>query len=77
MTTEVSQTTRKPRKVPPKLGAGKSKKINLVAEEAWLTKLDNWCKQQGWPVPTRSDAIRTLVERAIDADGLKPKKPKG
>jgi hypothetical protein len=67
------------RAVPPKLGAGKSRKINLIAEEAWLDRIDEWRKRQPWPSPTRSDAIRRLVDRSLDADengGDKPKPKK-
>ena len=65
------------RAVPPKLAAGKSRKINLIADAEWLDRIDEWRKRQDWPSPTRSDAIRTLVDQALGADANDDKpKPK-
>jgi metal-responsive CopG/Arc/MetJ family transcriptional regulator len=62
--------------LPPKL-ADETQRINLIADRKWLDKIDEWRKRQGWPAPTRSDAIRRLVDQALDAPkGDKPKKPK-
>jgi hypothetical protein len=65
--------------LPPKL-ADETQRINLLADRKWLNKIDEWRKRQEWPSPTRSDAIRILVEAGIEAlspgDGDKPAKPK-
>jgi hypothetical protein len=65
--------------VPPKLGAGKSRKINLIAEEDWLARIDDYRKRQPGLSPTRSEVIRKFVDQGLDAAdaGDKPKpKPK-
>jgi hypothetical protein len=64
------------RAVPPKLGAGKSRKINLIAEEAWLDRIDEYRARQPWPAPTRSDVIRKFVDQGLDAEAHGDKKPK-
>jgi hypothetical protein len=54
---------------------GEIKRLQMKCGVKWLAKLDRWRGQQ--PVPlTRSDAIRRLVARAIDAESstVKPKK---
>jgi hypothetical protein len=71
---------RKRRDVPPKLGDGKSRKINLIAEEAWLARIDEYRKRQPGLSPTRSEVIRKFVDQgldAADAGGDKPAKRKG
>jgi metal-responsive CopG/Arc/MetJ family transcriptional regulator len=65
--------------MPPKL-ADETQRINLLADRKWLDKIDDWRKRQEWPSPTRSDAIRILVEMSLDRElsADKPKKkPKG
>jgi metal-responsive CopG/Arc/MetJ family transcriptional regulator len=68
----------KRREVVPKLAAH-TQKINLLADKDWLDLIDEYRKRQGFPTPTRSDAIRRLVDQALEANGIKhkPKKPKG
>jgi hypothetical protein len=65
--------------LPPKL-ADDTQRINLLADRKWLNKIDEWRKRQAWPGPTRSDAIRQLVDWALEAqskgNGDKPAKPK-
>jgi len=64
--------------LPPKL-ADETHRIHLLSDRKLLTKIDDWRKGHEWP-PTRSDAIRILVEAGIEAlnaaDGDKPAKPK-
>jgi hypothetical protein len=75
MRTEMIPRNRKA--VPPKLGAGKSRKINLIAEEAWLNRIDEYRARQPWPAPTRSEVIRKFVDQGLDAaDGGGKPKPK-
>jgi hypothetical protein len=64
--------------VPPKLGDGKSRKINLIAEEAWLDRIDEYRKRQPGLSPTRSEVIRKFVDQGLDAAvaGNKPSKPR-
>lgn len=61
--------------VPPKL-FNKAKRIALVADLEWLSRIDEWRKRHGWPPPTVSDSVRQLVDIGLDAiaDGYKPKK---
>jgi hypothetical protein len=42
----------------------------------WLAKLDRWRRGKQPVPPNRSDAIRQLVERAIDADCSTSRKKK-
>lgn len=65
---------RKLASMPPKL-ADETQRINLLAERKWLNKIDDWRKQYEWP-PTRSDAIRQLVDIGVEAlaNGYKPKR---
>lgn len=39
--------------------------INLRVDEALLTKIDDWRRRQD-DIPTRSEAIRRLVRKALD-----------
>ena len=74
----IEMIPRNPTAVPPKLGAGKSRKINLIAEEAWLARIDEYRKRQPGLSPTRSEVIRKFVDQgldAADAAGAKPAKP--
>jgi hypothetical protein len=75
MRAEMIQRTH--REVVPKL-ATHTQKINLLADKDWLDLIDEYRKRQGFPTPTRSDAIRRLVDQALEANGIKhkPKKPK-
>jgi len=43
-----------------------SRKINLIADRAWLDRIVEWRKIQDWPYPSRSEAIRRLVELALE-----------
>lgn len=55
----------KSRKMPPRLEpASPGKKINLVAPQAWLRRIDAWRRKQE-PIPNRSEAIRILVDIAL------------
>jgi hypothetical protein len=56
----------------------KSKRIAIVVSEDWLQRVGTWRKQQA-DFPTLSDAIRKLVDQALDAraDKPKPSKAKG
>jgi hypothetical protein len=76
MRAEMIQGKRKA--VVPKLAAH-TQKINLLADKDWLDLIDEYRKRQGFPTPTRSDAIRRLVDQALEVNGIKPKhrKPKG
>jgi hypothetical protein len=50
-------------------------KLMFVAPLDWIKKLDSWRRNQP-DVPTRSESIRRLVEKAIAADEKAEKKPK-
>jgi hypothetical protein len=65
---------RKRASMSPKKLAEETQRINLLADRKWLIKIDEWRKQYEWP-PTRSDAIRQIVEIGLEAlaHGYKPK----
>jgi hypothetical protein len=60
--------------VPPKL-ANSVRKVNLIAPEDLLAKIDQWRRNQPG-LPNRSEAIRKLIEAGLDAMGKGTKKPK-
>jgi hypothetical protein len=51
-------------------------RLNLIAPVDWLKRIDQWRRHQP-NLPTRSEAIRTLVERGLEAEARGEKKPKG
>jgi hypothetical protein len=61
--------------LPPKL-FNRAKRIALVVDLEWLSRIDEWRKRHGWPPPTVSDSVRQLVDIGLDAlaNGYKPKK---
>ena len=48
------------------------KRLQLIGPVDWVKRIDAWRRQQP-NLPSRSEAIRTLVDRALDAEA----KPKG
>ncbi len=57
--------------MPPKLKDGvPTKRLELVVPETWTERLDEWRAKQR-PIPNRSEAIRMLVERALEATARK------
>jgi hypothetical protein len=52
------------------------KRLQLIAPVDWLKRIDAWRRHQP-NLPSRSEAIRTLVERGLEADARGEKKPKG
>ncbi len=64
--------------LPPKL-ANETKRIALVVDKEWLKRIAEWRRLQP-EMPTTSDAIRKLVDWAIDMqskeNGDKPPKAK-
>ena len=55
--------------VPPKL-FNKAKRIALVVDLEWLSRIDEWRKRHGWPPPTVSDSVRQLVDQALELHRL-------
>lgn len=53
------------------------KRLLLAVSEEFLTRLDAWRLAQPGITPTRSDAIRWLVERGMERTEPKPRKGKG
>ena len=50
---------------------GKTERIELRASGEFLKALDEWRRRQA-DLPSRSSAIRQLVEKALAADSNKP-----
>lgn len=40
----------------------------IVCTASWVAAVEEWCKHQPGRAPTFSDAVRTLVDRALEAD---------
>ena len=48
----------------------------IVCTPRWAKRIDQWRGAQ-WPIPTWSEAVRILVEEALDArEASTPRKPK-
>lgn len=47
-------------------------RLNLIAPVDWLKRIDAWRRKEP-NLPTRSEAIRRLVEIALDAEGARDK----
>jgi hypothetical protein len=62
-------------KMPPKLADG-VRKVALMAPVALIARIDRWRRHQT-DVPNLSEAIRRLIEKALDAETKGDKKPKG
>lgn len=54
--------------MPPRLDKdAPSGRINVIASEALLDRIEEWRARQR-PIPTKSEAARMLMEMALDAD---------
>jgi hypothetical protein len=62
------------RRMPPKL-ANETKRIALVVDKEWLKRIADWRRLQP-EMPTTSDAIRKLVDWALDMQNKASDKPK-
>jgi hypothetical protein len=52
--------------MPPKLEPGMpTDRIQIIAPRSWVEMIDEWRRRQPGKIPTRSEAIRLLVEQAI------------
>ena len=55
--------------MPSKLETGtETTKIHLAVPKTWVDKIDEWRAKQR-PIPNKSEAIRVLVEHALEAEG--------
>jgi hypothetical protein len=52
------------------------KRLQLIAPVDWLKRIDAWRRHQP-NLPSRSEAIRRLVEMSLDAAEGGERKPKG
>jgi hypothetical protein len=56
------------RKMPPKLDDDSpTERVQLVTTAAWMERLEAWRRKQP-RIPSKSEAIRLLVDRALDAE---------
>lgn len=54
--------------MPPKLDEGApTERVQIVAPQPWIDRVEEWRRKQP-RIPSRSEAIRLLVERALDAE---------
>jgi hypothetical protein len=55
--------------VPPKLEAeSETERVQIVAPASWVERVEEWRRKQP-RIPSRSEAIRILVDQAIAAEG--------
>lgn len=53
--------------MPPKLQDGvETERVQIVAPASWISRIDEWRRTQK-KIPSRSEAIRLLVDKALDA----------
>lgn len=54
--------------MPPKLDTeSPTERVQLVTTSAWMERLETWRRKQP-RIPSKSEAIRLLVDRALDAE---------
>jgi hypothetical protein len=54
--------------MPPKLEADiETRRMQLVAPATWFERVESWRAKQR-PIPSKSEAVRILVDRSLDAD---------
>lgn len=49
----------------------KTDRLEMRVSPAWLMRIDDWRRLQP-VIPTRTQAVRLLVERGLEASGLPP-----
>jgi hypothetical protein len=55
--------------MPPKLDTDSAtERVQLVTTAAWMERLEEWRRKQP-RIPSKSEAIRMLVEKALEAEG--------
>jgi hypothetical protein len=60
--------------MPPRLEDGTpTERLQIVAPSSWVARIEEWRRQQP-RIPSKSEAIRMLVEQALDAHEAKTKK---
>lgn len=61
--------------VPKKLDeSSPTERVQIVAPASWLERLDEWRRRQP-KIPNRSEAIRRLVDIALDAQKTARRRP--
>jgi hypothetical protein len=61
--------------MPPRLEKGTAtERVEMKAPTSWLERLDEW-RSTRRPIPSRAEAIRILVDQALDAGGARQKEP--
>ena len=57
--------------MPPKLDeATETERVHIVAHSAWIQRVEEWRRNQA-RIPSRSEAIRILVDLALDREAKK------
>ena len=55
--------------MPPKLEEGTdTERHQIVAPKTWGERIDEWRRKQPGRIPSKSEAIRILVDRALASD---------
>jgi Arc/MetJ-type ribon-helix-helix transcriptional regulator len=53
--------------MPPRLEEGtETERIQIVAPSTWVDKIDEWRRAQPGRIPSKSEAIRMLVDLALE-----------
>lgn len=57
------------RHMPPKLEDGiETERLQIVAPRTWVDRIEDWRRKQPGRIPSKSEAIRILVDRALEAE---------
>ena len=52
--------------MPPRLEPGiTTDRVQIIAPRSWIERIDQWRRQQEGYIPSRSEAIRLLVLKAL------------
>jgi hypothetical protein len=54
-----------------------SKQFQIRADDDFIRRIDEWRRRQPDGIPSRAEAIRTLVDRSLDADKVPQPRKKG
>lgn len=57
------------RHMPPKLEDGiETERLQIVAPRTWVDRIEEWRRKQPGRIPSKSEAIRILVDRALETE---------
>jgi hypothetical protein len=56
--------------MPPRIEPGiPTERVQIIAPKSWVDRIDQWRRKQPDAIPSRSEAIRILVDKALATEG--------